>query len=399
MSKPPTVVVDPEFRAYIDPLSPEELAQLEESLVTDGCMDALRLWNGIVVDGHHRHDICTRLDMEFDTVDVDLPDREAAFDWMDRNQLGRRNLTADQFTLRLGRRYNRAKKNQGGDQKSNGQNVRLNVAKDLAAEHRVNEKTVRRAGKFAEEVDDTPELQQAVRDKKPVAKAKKEMKAKEREDEREEAAKAAPKSGRKALSMCKLHVSTAAELEMGDSVAIVTDPPYGKDYRSAYVQLTALAGGLPDGASVLCMTGHTDFPWVANYMTTEGAKLDLNYMWTLAYMLPGGQSAQAWTAKVNTFWKPILWFVKGTYEGDWHGDVFKSDVNDNDKQHHHWGQSESGMSRLVEAFTKPGDTVCDPFLGGGTTAVVSVQLGRKFVGGDTDPEAIETTKKRLREIG
>jgi hypothetical protein len=39
--------------------------------------------------------------------------RDEAEDWIDKNQLGRRNLTADAFTLLLGRRYNRAKKAHG----------------------------------------------------------------------------------------------------------------------------------------------------------------------------------------------------------------------------------------------------------------------------------------------
>ena len=47
-------------------------------------------------------------------VTVTLPDHDAALDWIDANQLGRRNLSPDAFKLLLGRRYNRAKKAQGG---------------------------------------------------------------------------------------------------------------------------------------------------------------------------------------------------------------------------------------------------------------------------------------------
>jgi site-specific DNA-methyltransferase (adenine-specific) len=81
----------------------------------------------------------------------------------------------------------------------------------------------------------------------------------------------------------------------------------------------------------------------------------LSYHWTLAYTTPGGQSPQIWPRKVNTFWKPVLWFVKGEYDGDWRGDVVRSDAND--KRFHEWGQSESGMMRLVEAFTAPGELI------------------------------------------
>ena len=79
--------------------------------------------------------------------------------WMDANQLGRRNLPPDAFKLSLGRLYNSTKKARGGDytsEKAIGQNdPKLNTAANLAAEHSVSEKTVKRAGKFADEVAKT----------------------------------------------------------------------------------------------------------------------------------------------------------------------------------------------------------------------------------------------------
>lgn len=74
-------------------------------------------------------------------------------------QLGRRNLTADQYRLVLGRRYNRAKKAgpgrpQGSTEKECVQNAPINRTADtLAKEHGVNESTIRRAGKFADMVE------------------------------------------------------------------------------------------------------------------------------------------------------------------------------------------------------------------------------------------------------
>ena len=50
----------------------------------------------------------------------------------------------------------------------------------------------------------------------------------------------------------------------------------------------------------------------------------------------------------------------------------------------------------VERLTSPGDLVCDPFLGGGTTGVAAVQLGRRFVGIEIDGEAHATATARVR---
>src|ERR1017187_9066580 len=42
----------------------------------------------------------------------------------------------------------------------------------------------------------------------------------------------------------------------------------------------------------------------------------------------------------------------------------------------------------IEAFTKPGDTVFDPFMGGGTTLVEASALGRRAIGTDINRLAV-----------
>ena len=147
------IQVDKEFQALIPPLSAEEKAQLEANIVADGCRDPLVVWGQILVDGHNRFEICNRLGLTFKTVQVEFPDRDAAMDWMDANQLGRRNITPDQFTLLLGRRYNRAKR-QGArtDLTSDQNDTKLQTADRLAAEHGVSPATVKRAGQYADAI-------------------------------------------------------------------------------------------------------------------------------------------------------------------------------------------------------------------------------------------------------
>jgi N6-adenosine-specific RNA methylase IME4 len=161
------ITIDKEFAAMIPPLSAEERQQLEENIVEHGgARDPLVVWNEknatILLDGHNRYEICTRHELPFDIHEMNLKGRDEAADWMDRNQLGRRNLHPDAFTLLLGRRYNRAKKAvpnpEGAGGKSGkivgGQNVHQQKTADkLAKEHGVDEKTVRRAGQFAESVE------------------------------------------------------------------------------------------------------------------------------------------------------------------------------------------------------------------------------------------------------
>lgn len=188
-------------------------------------------------------------------------------------------------------------------------------------------------------------------------------------------------------------VDRIAEIERASVDTIITDPPYDKDIVSRCESLAQRAQiWLKPGGSLVVMVGQFYLPSVLWQMSQHIA-----YQWTLAYLTPGGQSPQIWPRKVNTFWKPVLWFVKGEYDGDWIGDVARSATNDNDKRYHKWGQSESGMADLIERFTYPGDLVLDPFLGGGTTGVVALDLGRRFIGIDKDEAAIKTSAYRFSE--
>lgn len=53
------------------------------------------------------------------------------------------------------------------------------------------------------------------------------------------------------------------------------------------------------------------------------------------------------------------------------------------------------MQAIVRDYSRPGDLVCDPFVGSGTTAVAALSEGRRFVGSEAKPEHYEIAKRRL----
>jgi hypothetical protein len=144
------------------------------------------------------------------------------------------------------------------------------------------------------------------------------------------------------------------------------------------------------------MCGQYHFPEVLSTLTKALKPHGIHYYWTMAYLTPGAHATQVWKREVNTFWKPVLWFVKKPYKGGkWLGDVAKSPVHGDDKRFHRWGQSEAGMADLLERVSQVGDAVCDPFMGAGTSGVAAIRLGRKFIGIDLDQESVTTAELRL----
>jgi site-specific DNA-methyltransferase (adenine-specific) len=181
---------------------------------------------------------------------------------------------------------------------------------------------------------------------------------------------------------------TALDDLAGTVDAIITDPPYPAEFLGEFDALGDLAARLLAPCGVLvAMVGQSHLP---EYMARLGAHL--TYRWTAAYMVDG-PAARIHQRMVGTKWKPLLVYDRGAERSFIAQDVFRSSADD--KEHHGWGQSESGMSDIVSRLTFPGSLVVDPFLGGGTTALVCRDLGRRFVGCDIDADAVATTRERL----
>jgi site-specific DNA-methyltransferase (adenine-specific) len=184
---------------------------------------------------------------------------------------------------------------------------------------------------------------------------------------------------------------TAEDIPDESVDVIITDPPYPAEYIDLFDALGELAKRvLKPGGSLIAMTGQLYLPRYLELLSKH-----LTYHWALAYTTPGGQAVQVWNKEVNTFWKPVLLFGESS---EWIGDVAESKTNDNDKRFHGWGQSETGMRELVERLSKPGQLICDPFCGAGTTGVVSLALGRRFVGCDINEDSVKTALARCEVV-
>ncbi len=53
------------------------------------------------------------------------------------------------------------------------------------------------------------------------------------------------------------------------------------------------------------------------------------------------------------------------------------------------------MSAIIRDYSRPGDLVCDPFSGSGTTAIAALQEGRRFVGSEAKPEHHAIAMRRI----
>lgn len=88
------IVVKEDLKAYIDPLTSDEYAALERSILAEGCRDALVIWGNLLIDGHNRYSICQKHGLPFSTVQAhQFQTIEDVHLWMIDQHLGRRSIS------------------------------------------------------------------------------------------------------------------------------------------------------------------------------------------------------------------------------------------------------------------------------------------------------------------
>lgn len=179
------------FASFMRPLTESEEEYLRTSLVTaGGADDPIKVWQGFIIDGYNRERICFEEGLRYPDA-KDLSDQlETETDvtqWILRNQLGRRNNTENERMKLIGLYYN-ARKEQAdladGEREDImsviGEDVdkfvdemdvkpaapskkakKKNVAKEVAGEFGVSERTVKRAGKVATAYEDMTDAEKA----------------------------------------------------------------------------------------------------------------------------------------------------------------------------------------------------------------------------------------------
>ena len=162
--------IDLEFQNKIPPLTEAEYAQLEENILEAGkVFDPIVVWNDTIIDGHNRYKVI--LDhpfVEWKVREMHFADKWDAFDWMYKNQLGRRNLTDEQKMFLIGKMYEARKHSHGGqignqnaakrsDQNDNSvlpDNKQGRVVNQIAKENGVGTATVKRAEDYAKGIEE-----------------------------------------------------------------------------------------------------------------------------------------------------------------------------------------------------------------------------------------------------
>ena len=159
------ILVDPDFESVCPPLTEDEFSLLEQNILSDGEVTSpLIVWDNKLIDGHHRRQIILKHpELPFQIKEVAFNNKYEAIAWICKNQAGRRNLSPEQFSYLVGKRYKAEKQSWGASDgfRGNGnddlvspQNEDLlKTSKKIAQEYGIGHATVERAEQYANGVD------------------------------------------------------------------------------------------------------------------------------------------------------------------------------------------------------------------------------------------------------
>ena len=161
---------DPEFERFVPPLTQKEFELLEQSILAEGCRDALVVWYNTILDGHNRYAICKKHNIPFKVQMMYMETRDEAIAWICANQLGRRNITEETRRYLIGKRYDAEKRigarnAEGRNQyslpevsprmlgKAQHYDSKHGIASSLGAEYRLSHATVEKYSRYAQAMD------------------------------------------------------------------------------------------------------------------------------------------------------------------------------------------------------------------------------------------------------
>jgi site-specific DNA-methyltransferase (adenine-specific) len=204
--------------------------------------------------------------------------------------------------------------------------------------------------------------------------------------------------------ICGDAIETLNGLESESVDLVVTDPPYLVNYRDRFGRRVAndsnADGVLPafselyrvlkDNSLCISFAGWTALDGFTTAWVDAGFRIVGHIVWTKDYASNRGQTAyhhesayvlaKGWPRKPK---KPIADVQGWVYSGN---------------KLHPTEKSVENIGTLIRAFSKQGDTVLDPFLGSGTTAVAAALNGRNYIGIELEQKYCTLAEQRLQGV-
>ncbi len=173
---------------------------------------------------------------------------------------------------------------------------------------------------------------------------------------------------------------------------IVTDPLWGEEHLHLWDALRVFAVRvLKPGGRIAVYCGILDLPTVWGW-ASPGSGLEFQRQTILVHRNSAKTLTRPGVRNVHT---TVYIFAKPPAENieQKRDDVI--DIKHRERDLYHYQKEVEGFKHFIEILSNPGGLIIDPFAGSGTAAVAALELDRKFIVCDNNPEAVDIARERV----
>jgi DNA modification methylase len=426
------MIIDKEFQGLIPPLTADEYQGLEQSILAEGCRDALVTWQGTFIDGHNRYEICTKHGIPFKTSEKAFDNREKVKEWIILNQFGRRNLSAYDrsiLALRLKELFAvKGKENlsiagqsyspKEGCQISDKVAKTVDTKKELAAIAGVSHDTIAKVQKIEEKA--TPEVKEKIKSGEvSINQAYQAVRREEKIEQRkaEITVNALKQKSLKGEILQGDFFNEINKVQHNSVDLLFVDPPYGVLDETwdkiNIIEFTEkwLSATMPKikttGRIYICFSQVHLFELykILEKNSFYGFKFGQLLIWQyLNNNKPSNRKLYRYSYEpiyyLHGVDAPELNFTPDTY-GETQNTVWTiatPQSNFTEGKYHPAQKPIELLERIIKTGSKENDLVLDPFAGSGTTGVVCEKLNRNYILIEKEQEYIDIARGRLNGV-
>ena len=413
-----------EFKKLIPALTKEEFKQLEDNCMAEGIREKILTWNGFIIDGHNRYEISKKWDLDFETENKHFDSEESVKEWMILNQFGRRNLSNYQrsvLALELEDVFSKkAKENQLSSLKKgasvpqiSAKREPIETRKELSKVASVSHDTIAKVKKIQEKATD--EIKEKLSTGEVSINAaykeiKKEEKKKNFETKKELFAIEVKPENLNQTIILGDSVKVLPTLQPKSFDLLLSDPPYGMDFKSGWNTKDKIANDkivdtvslfenvlresvplLKDDAHFY-LFGNINFigdirPIIEKYLNLKNILIWDRKVIGMGDLKSYGNSYDIIYFGYNKVWKDL----NGTRDRD----LLSYSRVDPAKNIHPTEKPLDILEYLIKKSSNENDKILEPFAGGGSTLKACKNLNRLATGIEIEENYYNLIKERI----